>query len=53
VESYVKRPVRSIIIVEIKDISRLVGHIRILSMVESATPKDIILQKILYSGLLS
>jgi hypothetical protein len=51
VESYVKRPTRLMIMVEIKGINRLVGHICILSMAECATPKDTILQKILYSSL--
>jgi hypothetical protein len=37
--------------VEIQDINRLVGHICIPLMAESATPKDTILQKIMYSGL--
>jgi hypothetical protein len=52
-ESYVKRPARSMITVEIQDISRLAAHIHIPSMAESATPKDTILQKITYSGLLN
>ncbi len=51
VESYVKRHVGPMITVEIQNISRLTGHIRIPSMVESAIPKDTILQKIMYLGL--
>ncbi len=51
VESYMKRPVGPMITVEIQDINRLAGHIRILSMAESVTPKDTILQKIMSSGL--
>jgi hypothetical protein len=46
VESYVKRPTSPMIMVEIQDISKLVGHIRIPSMAESATPKGTILQNI-------
>jgi hypothetical protein len=37
-ESYVKKPARPMITVEIQGISRLEGHIRIPSMVECATP---------------
>jgi hypothetical protein len=51
IESYVKRHVRPMIMVEIQDISRLVGHIHIPSIAESATPRDTILQKIMYLGL--
>jgi len=43
VESYVKRPARRMITVEIQDISRLAGHIRIPFMAESSIPKDTIL----------
>jgi hypothetical protein len=50
-ESYVKRPEGPMITVEIQDINRLVGHIRIPSMVKNATPKDTILQKIMYSSM--
>jgi hypothetical protein len=45
-ESYVKRPTGPMIMMEIQDINRLAGHIHILSMAESTTPKDTILQKI-------
>jgi len=51
VESYVKRPAGLMLMVEIQNISRLVGHICIFSIVESATPKDTILQKFMYYGL--
>jgi hypothetical protein len=51
VESYVKRLVGPMIAMEIQYISRLVGHICIPSMVESTTPKDTILQNIMYLGL--
>jgi hypothetical protein len=50
-KSYVKRPAQPMIMVEIEDINRLVGHIHIPSMAECVTPKDKILQNILYSSL--
>jgi hypothetical protein len=37
VESYVKRPIKPMITVEIQDINRLAGHIPIPLMVESTT----------------
>jgi len=43
VELYVKRLTGPMIMVEIRDINRLVGHIRIPLMAENATPKDTIL----------
>jgi hypothetical protein len=43
VELYVKRLVGPMITAEIRDINRLVGHIRIPLMAENATPKDTIL----------
>jgi len=51
VELYMKRHAGLMITVEIQDISRLVGHILIPSMVKSATLKDAILQKIMYLSL--
>ncbi len=39
VESYVKRPARLMITMEIQDISKLAGHIRIPSIGENVTPK--------------
>lgn len=48
---YVKRHAGPMITMEIQDITRFVGHIRIPSMAERATPKDTILQKILYSSI--
>jgi len=43
VELYVKKLVGLMITVEIRDISKLVGHIRIPLMIENATPKETIL----------
>jgi hypothetical protein len=50
-DSYIKRPVGPMIMMETHDISKLTGYIRILSMAKGATAKDTTLQKILYSGL--
>ncbi len=50
-ESYIKRPAGPLIIIELKDISKLLGYIRISSMAEGAGIDDMIAQKILYSGL--
>jgi hypothetical protein len=50
-DSYIKRPATPMITVKTRDIGKLVGHIRIPSMVEGATMKDITLQRILYLGL--
>jgi hypothetical protein len=50
-DSYIKRPARPMITVEVKDISKLAGIIRIPSMVEGAHPGDTTAQRILYSGL--
>jgi hypothetical protein len=49
--SYIKRPAGPMITVELKDISKLPGYIRIPSMAEGAGPSDIVAQKILYAGL--
>lgn len=51
IQSYVKRPTRPMITVEIQDINRLANHIHIPSMAKCVTPKDTTLQKILYFGL--
>jgi hypothetical protein len=51
VESYVKRHAGPMIMVEIQDINRLVGHICIPSMAKSAIPKDTILREIMYSSM--
>jgi hypothetical protein len=50
-ESYVKRPATPMITMEIQDINKLEDHIRIPSMAKCATPKDTILQIIMYLGL--
>jgi hypothetical protein len=51
VDSYIKRPAGPMVTVEVQDISRLVGFIRIPKMVEGAGTSNVMLQKILYSGL--
>jgi hypothetical protein len=48
---YIKKPTDPMIMVETRDIDKLVGYIRIPSMVEGVTAKDTTLQIILYSGL--
>ncbi|KAH9542659.1 hypothetical protein CY35_13G019100 [Sphagnum magellanicum] len=50
-ESYIKKPAGPLITIELKDISKLPGYIRIPSMAEGAETDDMIAQKILYSGL--
>jgi hypothetical protein len=50
-DSYIKRLAGPMVTVEVKDISKLPGIIRIPSMVEGAGPGDTTAQKILYSGL--
>ncbi len=50
-ESYIKRPAGPLITIELKDISKLPGYIRIPSMAEGAGIDDMIAQKILYFGL--
>jgi len=51
VDSYIKRPVGLMITIELRDISKLSGCIRILSMAEGSEDTATIAQKILYSGL--
>jgi hypothetical protein len=46
IDLYMKRPIGPMITVEIQDINKLAGHIRIPSMADRATPKDTTLQKI-------
>jgi hypothetical protein len=48
---YMKRPAGPMITMEVFDISKLVGYIRIPSMVERASMKDTTSQRILYSSL--
>jgi hypothetical protein len=50
-KSYIKRPVGPLITVELKDISKLPGYIRIPSMAKGAETDDMIMQRILYSSL--
>jgi hypothetical protein len=50
-DSYIKRPAGPMVTVEVKDISKLAGIIRIPSMVEGAGPGGTTPQRILYSGL--
>ncbi len=50
-DSYIKRPAGPMVTVEVKDISKLAGIIRIPSMAEGAGPRDTTTQRILYSGL--
>jgi hypothetical protein len=42
IESYIKRPARPLITIELKDISKLPGYIRIPLMVEGAETDDMI-----------
>jgi hypothetical protein len=51
VDSYIKRPVGPMITIELRDISKLPGYIRIPSMAEGAEPSDTVAQIILYSSL--
>jgi hypothetical protein len=50
-DSYIKRPAGPMVTVEVLDISKLAGFIRIPKLVEGAGTSNIILQKIIYSGL--
>ncbi len=50
-DSYIKRPASPMVTMELQDISRLAGFIRIPSMLEGVGITNIIRQKILYSGL--
>jgi hypothetical protein len=47
-DSYIKRSAGPMVMVEVQDISRLAGFIRIPSMSEGASIANIIRQKILY-----
>jgi hypothetical protein len=51
VDSYIKRPAGPMVTVEVRDITKLAGYIRIPSMAEGALVTDTIRQRILYSGL--
>jgi hypothetical protein len=50
-DSYMKRPAGPMIIVEVRNISKLARYICIPSMAEGASVKDTIAQRILYSRL--
>lgn len=50
-DSYIKRPAGPMVTVEVQDISKLAGFIRIPKLVEGAGTSNLILQKIIYSGL--
>jgi hypothetical protein len=50
-DSYIKRLAGPMVTIEVKDIAKLTGYIRIPSMAEGAAFIDTISQKILYSGL--
>ncbi|CAN5957277.1 unnamed protein product [Sphagnum jensenii] len=52
-DSYIKRPTGPMITIELKDISKLPGYIRIPLMAEGTDDTTTIAQKILYSGLLN
>jgi hypothetical protein len=50
-DSYIKRLAGPMITIELRDISKLPGYIRISSMAEGAQTNDMVAQRILYSGL--
>jgi hypothetical protein len=50
-DSYIKRSVGPMVTIEVQDISKLAGFIRIPSMAEGAITTNRVRQKILYSGL--
>jgi hypothetical protein len=50
-DSYIKRPACPMVTVEVQDISKLAGFIRVPKMAEGAGTSNVISQKILYSGL--
>ncbi|CAK9861991.1 unnamed protein product [Sphagnum jensenii] len=50
-DSYIKRPAGPMVTIEVRDISKLAGIIRIPSMFEGADAGETTAQKILYSGL--
>ncbi len=50
-DSYIKRSAGPMVTIEVKDIAKLAGYIRILLMAEGVAVIDTIRQKILYSGL--
>ncbi|CAK9860962.1 unnamed protein product [Sphagnum jensenii] len=50
-DSYIKRLAMPMITIELRDISKLPGYIRILSMAKGVETNDTVAQRILYSGL--
>jgi len=50
-DSYIKRLAGPMITIELRDISKLLGYIRIPSMAKEAETNDMVAQKIMYSGL--
>ncbi|CAM6077104.1 unnamed protein product [Sphagnum tenellum] len=50
-DSYMKRSASPMVTIEVKEITKLMGYIRIPSMAEGASATDTIRQRILYSGL--
>jgi hypothetical protein len=50
-DSYIKRPTMPMITIELKDISKFPGYIRIPSMAKGVETNDTVAQKILYYGL--
>ncbi|CAM6055883.1 unnamed protein product [Sphagnum tenellum] len=50
-DSYIKRPAGPMVTVEVRDISRLAGIVRIPSMSEGTEADETIAQRIIYSGL--
>jgi len=53
IDSYMKRRAGPMVTIEVKDIVKLVGYIKIPSMAEGASATYTIRQRILYSGLLN
>jgi hypothetical protein len=49
--SYIKRPSGPMITIEVRDISKLAGYIKIPSMAKGASTNDMVAQRILYFGL--
>jgi hypothetical protein len=52
-DSYMKRPTSPMVKIEVREISKLSGYIRIPSMAKGASTTDTIRQRILYSSLLN
>ncbi len=50
-DSYMKRPTGPMVTIEVRDIAKVVGYIKIPSMAEGASTMDTIRQRIFYLGL--